>query len=168
MSASTQYGFRGAPSRAASVYRLGVPALGRVALLPFWFDPDGLAVGVGQRRIAVGRHTVPLAWCPLTVGVGHDEEPLSEVRGPEVRRADAGRFHLVTEFDEPGDNAVQAPPNESRDVFDDDRERLHLVDDAFELVPEAGALAAEPCAASGERHILAREPAADEVHGNEV
>lgn len=85
----------------------------------------------------------------------------------DVAGGDSGSFHLVTEVDEPADNDVQAPPNESLHVLDEDAARAELGDDAVELVPEAGAGAFEAGTTAGEGDVLARKPAAHHVNGRQ-
>jgi hypothetical protein len=96
--------------------------------------------------------------------VGHNEHPLAPLRRPNVCRRNPGCIHRVTRSGEVGDNLLQAPPNESRDVLRDDEARLELADNARVFVPEAGAVASDkPCAFASEANVLAWEPAADDV-----
>lgn len=54
-----------------------------------------------------------------------------------------------------------------RDVLDDDPARSKLIDDASKLTPQARALSSKARALSRAGEILAREAAADEIHGSE-
>jgi len=55
------------------------------------------------------------------------------------------------------------PACNDRDVFDDDRARLRLVDDAGVFAPETGSLAVNPCSFAGDTDVLAREAATHDV-----
>ena len=89
------------------------------------------------------------------------------MRGSDVACSDAGGFHLVTRIGEPGDNDVQAPPNESKDVFDEYAARAEFADDAEVLEPEPAALSGEPFAFASEGDIGAWEASHDEIRGSE-
>lgn len=88
------------------------------------------------------------------------------MRGADVFGPDSGGLHRVTHALEVADNACQAPPNESRDVFDDDVPRRDRRDDSGEVRPEPTLIGgASPLAGQGDR--LTGESAADDVHGRE-
>jgi len=97
------------------------------------------------------------------VAVGHsdDEEPLSSVRGANVRGADEAREHSIAEPAEVTRNSVQPSRNKGRDVFSDDHLRPALVDDSREFGPEAGARPVEPGALARDRDVLTRESSDD-------
>jgi hypothetical protein len=103
----------------------------------------------------------------LTVGVGHspseEEHALASVWGAHIPGADSGPLHRVTEVAEVADNDVQAPPNESRDVLDDDPPRGELADDPGVLAPQAGAGASEAGSSASDGDVLAGESAAEDV-----
>jgi hypothetical protein len=99
---------------------------------------------------------------------GDEEQPLPSVGRSDVGRLEAGSFHLVTELVEPGDNDVQAPPNESSDVFDDDRPRPELFDDAEVLEPQSTSGSFEAGSFAGEADVLAREAPAQHVDPREI
>jgi len=71
------------------------------------------------------------------VGVGHcdEKQALSSVGRAEVGSLEAGGCHRITEVAEPGCNHVQAPPNESSHVLDDDVTGAHEADDPEILEP---------------------------------
>ena len=102
-------------------------------------------------------------------GVGHEEEPLAEVRGADVGGGDDAAVHAIPGGEEVGDNSVQPRSNEPRNVLDDDEPRPKLFDDPRELTPEAGARAVDSfVAVSGDGDVLAGEPAANKVNCSEL
>lgn len=109
----------------------------------------------------------PLASESDAVAVGHKEEPLSLVRGPDVSGLDEATLDPVTEPSEVTDNAVHPSRKERRNVLDDDEARAEFFDDARVLAPEAGAVAVDPGALAGVADVLARETAAEDVDGRE-
>jgi len=104
-----------------------------------------------------------LLWLPLTVGVGHNEDPFTLVRAARVGRREPGPDHLVTELAEAGDNDIQAPPNRSRNVLPDDEGGPELGDDAEHVEPESGPSSAESSPSSGEAEVLAWGSSADDI-----
>jgi hypothetical protein len=106
---------------------------------------------------------------PVTVKVGHKNEPLSLVRRPHVTGRDSGGKYAVTESDEPADNSVQAPPNESRTILADEEPCSEFGQDAEALEPEAAAGSVEPFAADvGSADVLAGPPCAENIDALKV
>jgi hypothetical protein len=179
MSASTQAGLRVPPSRRASVNKLALPAVAHTSRPspghPLFEDPYSLAVGVGHSRIAsvsvfpgcitpvlVVPRAAPFA--SVVTGVGQQEEPLSLVRGADVSRGDDAALHAIPEPVEVGHNAVHPSSNEGPHVFDDDRARAELRDDALELSPESGPGAGEALPFARLRDVLTRESSTNHLH----
>lgn len=118
--------------------------------LPLLLDPYSVAVGVG--------HSPP-----------DDEEPLASVWGSDVAGADAGCFHRITRGGEVGDNSVQTPPNESRDVLGNDEARRpafvgKLPDESDVLAPEAGALTVDAGSLASDTGVLTGEATAQDIN----
>lgn len=142
--------------------------------MPWLPDFQSRAAGVAQgdartsslaARRSPGR-SGPVRPADRTVAVGHNEQALSSVGGAEVGGPESGGLHRVTEIAQPAGNDVQTPPNESRDVLDNDESRAELRDDPQVLEPQAGSLAREPTAGGvGGADVLTGEPATDDIDG---
>ncbi len=127
------------------------------------------AIGVGHAAAALSDGWVErpiVLWLSESarMGVGHEEESLSPVWGSHISGAESGPLHRVTTGEEAAENRVQAPPNKSWNVLDDDDAGALGSDDVEHVEPEPRSLAGEtgpPGVGCGE--VLAGEPAADEV-----
>jgi hypothetical protein len=106
-----------------AVVRLGPPCL--VALSPVPFDPS------------------------LAVGVGQDEDSLPSVGCANVSRAESRPLRIEPERGKVGEDTVEAPAPERRDVLNEDQSRANLGENPGVLAPEAGPLAVQagttPC-----------------------
>lgn len=106
------------------------------------------------------------SWLAVSVGVGHNEDTLPSVWGA----ADSGRNSVGTgsipKASETFPNLREPPSGAALDVLDHDDVRLDRSDDPLELVPETTLFTLEPTIppTSRLRHILTREPAADEIY----
>lgn len=80
---------------------------------------------------------------------------------PQGSRSIAKHVQLVSHVTQPTDRP-------RRDVLDDDPRRRDLLDDAGEVPPKRGPLAADPSASAGGADVLAGEASADEIHGGIV
>ena len=101
-------------------------------------------------------------------GVGHDPDAI-----PLVRSADGGSenkmpLRIIPDRRKAPEDATQSATAKGWDVFDDDPARRDFLNDAEVFEPEAGSIAAEAGATSGDADILAGEAAADEVGNNSV
>lgn len=183
MRASTHAGFKSPPSPRAVVDSEALPFVAYSVLpspgFPLLLEPYSFAVGVGHSRIASVR-LLPGCILPVFVvpraelrasdatAVGHEEEPLSPVRGADVGGGDDAAFHSIPEPDEAVRNSVQAARNEGRHVFDDHDSGPKLSDDSAELAPESGVLTFEPRAFARNGDVGAGEPSAHDVNRREL
>jgi hypothetical protein len=104
----------------------------------------------------------------ISVSDGSDDEhPPSALRHSEVTAVDNPPRHAIPEVGQRSKHASEVPTAVRTEqpgyVLDEYPSRSNSVDDAGELMPEAGALAGEACAASGDGHVLARESPTDEI-----
>ncbi len=99
------------------------------------------------------------------MGVGHNEASVADVWRARFEGGDEQSGRSVPKFLQTAPHLAQVASSGVGDVLDDDGERLALVDDAQELVPEPGPLPFESGAGAGSGHVLARESTADEVDG---
>lgn len=106
---------------------------------------------------------VPLL-APLATSVGNNEDAAAPVRrstiaggNPQGARSVSKHVQLVPDVRQPSARAA-------RDVFDDDEPRPHLPDDAREIVPETGSLAAEATALAGAGDVGAGESSTNKVN----
>jgi hypothetical protein len=138
---------------------------------------SSLAAGVAQSRSTTSFSGRAFLACvaslalPLrqsrAVGVGHDEDPLSPVRGADVSRCNPQGARSIPEFMQGPAHSAQPAPRPARDVLDDNEPRAHLADDPAELPPEAGTRSVEPSTPSCPANVLTWEAAADDIHGKE-
>jgi hypothetical protein len=144
---------------------VGVGKLSRSALRTA--RPSSLPLGPGFRR------------CPgfgIPCGVGHDPDPLSQVRCPELSSRQARPLRVIPCFGQVSENSsdrasVPALPltgEEGGHVLHDDVSGSKLANDPGELRPKTRAGAVEPGAFAGAAEVLTGEPAADEIDGVEL
>lgn len=121
MSHSTHAGFRGGGvDSPVSSNRLicSLSGLEFLACVASEAAPDfqSLAVGVAYRLTAVDSPSPALRlaplrlWFPLTVGVGHDEDSVPEVRGANGRSRNARPLRVIPERGQFPEYAIK-PPN---------------------------------------------------------
>jgi hypothetical protein len=106
------------------------------------------------------------------VGVGQDgddDHALAAMAEPEVGGTQPGCLHLVTGVLQSPASDVQAPPKESRHVLADDSDRADRLDDVEHAEPEPGSGPFDAESGGvGNAGVLAREAAADDIHGRQI
>ena len=90
------------------------------------------------------------------------------MRRSNVRGAEIEPERIIPRFGKVSENDVQPPRQESCDVLHDDDARSKNASDARELEPQTAALACEASAFPSDRHVLTREPAAEDVNAGSV
>jgi hypothetical protein len=131
------------------------------AFRPGPVDPlASFAHEVGQRS-----PSIELSADSPDVGVEHSEheDPGAKVRSAAVTSPEPKGTDSIAERHEVTTDGVEPAADPARDVFDDDRRRLALLDVAAELSPEAGALAFEASSLAGGADVLAGEAARHDV-----
>lgn len=136
----------------------GVPPCANFVLRP----PVSFARGVGHGdRTAVARPS-PLVgdaparlWLPQTVGVGHTEDALSQVRSANVGCAKSRPDRTVPERGQAPEYNVSPPNKESCDVLHDDVAGSKLANESQVLEPETAARTREASARASKRQVLA-------------
>jgi hypothetical protein len=163
----------GVGQRFANVESEGAPLPANASLPspghPFCPLPYALAVGVGHCFTSRGRFRPPRVGVPFAPllseaqGVAHDEDPSSEVRSPNVGGRKRDGSCIVAKSVQRGPHLAQPEGFAAGDVFDDDRGRPELFDDAGELEPEPAARAVKPALLAGCGDVLAGESAANDI-----
>ena len=130
-----------------------------------------LALGVGQSRRSSVRFP-PLDRVPeqargvgqlVPFADGEDEEPLALVRRADFRRREEACRKLVAHADQSCGDFGEAEAEMMGDVFEEDKGRLDLANDAGDMGPEVPRVVRAPAfARDGER--LARIARSDDVH----
>ena len=130
-----------------------------------------LALGVGQSRRSSVRFP-PLDRVPeqargvgqlVPFADGEDEEPLALVRRADFRRREEACRKLVAHADQSCGDFGEAEAEMMGDVFEEDKGRLDLANDARDMGPEVAWIVRAPAfARDGER--LARIARSDDVH----
>jgi hypothetical protein len=133
----------------------------------------GIPCGVGHRsprKFRGGRPPVrrATALVLLASGVGNDPEAVAPVRGADGGSRNAVPLRVIPARGQVGEHSTESPRKERWNVLHEDVPGSKLANDSSELGPKTRALAVEACAESGEREVLARKPATDEVDGGEV
>lgn len=143
-----------------------------------------LAVGVGHSLTTASVSVVPLcrvvpsrgldaphplAFASVAVAVGHsdDENPAPPMRGANVSRANPQGACSIAEPLKVGEDRWKPESCSARNVLDDDPLGPELADEAGELSPEPTSFTGEPAPPSGDGHILAREPSAQDSNASE-
>lgn len=97
------------------------------------------------------------------MGVGQDEDPLSSLRGSDIGRTYARPLRIEPERGQVSEN-VSKPRKEACDVFQEHVSGSNRANDSDNFSPEAGALAIDPGAGSGDGNVLTRETRSDDIH----
>jgi hypothetical protein len=100
--------------------------------------------------------------------VGHNEDPIAEVRGTNGRRRYAVPFTVIPARGQVAENSSHAPSKQSWDVLHDDVAGSYVANQSAQLRPEPAAGPVDPCVLPGVADVLAGEPPADEVNGFEL
>lgn len=103
------------------------------------------------------------------MGHGDDDHAFAAMGEPEVGGTQPGCLHLVTGILQSPASDVQAPPKKSRDVLADDACGLQGGDDVEHAEPEPGSGPFDAESGGvGDAGVLAREAAADDIHGRQI
>ncbi len=130
---------------------------------------SSLAAGVAHPSTAVRRPSplfllIPFRFhSPETVGVGHNEDPFSEMRRSDVSGADPHGFRMIPELLQAGPHLAQPAARAAFDVLDDDDPRPELADNSEVFVPKTGSGAVESCPAPSSADVLTWKATADDV-----
>jgi hypothetical protein len=120
-----------------------------------------------EREVCDGGSEVRMA---VAVRVGHNPDALASVLGSKGCSRYAVPFRIVPEGGQvPENSAKPSSPLASKqvcDVLHEDVARSKFASQAGDLAPKTRAFALQTRAKSGNRQVLAGEPAADDIDGN--
>tara|TARA_B100000929_G_scaffold271237_2_gene241980 strand:- start:7099 stop:7848 length:750 start_codon:yes stop_codon:yes gene_type:complete len=135
-------------------------------LLPLLIE----ATGVGHFFTAVANPSpllllTPLRlWFPHTVGVGHNPDSLSPVRGAQVICSQHSPLRIEPQLGQVSENSSEPARSESWAVFHEDEAGSYFANDPSHLAPQAGSLAIEAGASASNGYVLTRESARNHVN----
>jgi hypothetical protein len=104
----------------------------------------------------------------IAVAVGHDEDPVTAVRGTNGCRWDAVPFRIVPARGQVSENSAESPASEGGNVLHENVARSNQANDPDKLAPETRLLARETFPLACVRDVLARKAAADELDVGEL
>lgn len=139
-----------------------------------------MAHGVGQSLTAWLRLTLwrlPGVCCEdlrlsvkasATVGVGHEEDPIPNVRGTNEGRGDAIPLCIVPDRGQIPENSFKSPVSERWNVLHEDVTGSYLTDDSSVVRPESASGSSDSSPSSCPGNILARESTSENVDSGGV
>lgn len=102
----------------------------------------------------------------LARAVGQDEDPFPAVGRAHVGRSETIPLRIEPERGKVREDLVESAGPERRDVFNEDKSRLNLGDDAGVLSPEPGPLTGQTGSFPRDGNVLAGKTARDEIHSS--
>jgi hypothetical protein len=101
-------------------------------------------------------------------GVGHEPDPVTEVRGANGRRWNAVPLRVIPERGQVPENSAKPPSKEICDVLHEDVAGSKLANQAGVLAPKTRPLAFDPRSSAGDAEVLAGEAAAEHIDGFDI
>jgi hypothetical protein len=81
----------------------------------------------------------------------------------DARRRTHRPFRIEPEVGQRSENSIKSPNKQAWDVFHEDVARSHFANHSEHFPPEPAAFAFKPLSLACDRHVLAREPTADDI-----
>ena len=126
--------------------------------------PDARPVG-GEDLTQVSPAVVKHDRSVFRVRVGDDEDARPPMQRTDGEGLDDLPLRSVTDVAQIAEHAVETTRKQRSDVLGHDPLRPQLFDEALHLRPQPGALSVEALPEPGERQVLAREAAAEDLDG---
>jgi hypothetical protein len=101
---------------------------------------------------------------PQTVGVGHNPDPLADVRCASVDCSEHTPSRMIPHRGQVSENSSETQGSEHWAVLHKDVSRSYLANDARHLPPESGAGAVDACAVSSGADVLAGKPSRNDIN----
>jgi hypothetical protein len=100
----------------------------------------------------------------LTVGVGHNPDPLADVRCASMDCSEHTPSRIVPHRGQVAENSSETPGSEHWAVFHEDVSRSYLANDARHLSPESGAGAVESGPVASGADVLAGKASRNDIN----
>jgi hypothetical protein len=136
--------------------------------LPVWCLPFAKVAAFTSARFSSRRSRVQSSRVIITAGVGHNPDPLAEVRCANTGCGYAVPLRVIPERGQVPENGSDASPEKRGDILHDDVAGAKLANETGVLDPEAAALTREPRAFASNGDILAGEAAANNVNCSDI
>ncbi len=119
------------------------------------------------------RFSLPFRYCPRREavrvvnrsGTANDKNSFTKVAGTKRRSRNALPFRVIPERGQVPENSIEPPNKQAWRVLHKDESGSKFANDAGEFKPEPRAITVKTSPLSGERNILTRKSARDQING---